>query len=192
MMDTPTLDISVINNAGSLAVPFAPKEGTIIHPCSRRWINNLPRHTSGHQRTDFAAAATFTPAEPFPGPFVLPIIKVCARFGLFLGHIVGNDTRVETRASGDPLGRRCVFDGSMRVERPGQPRTLNGTVDLSPLRETGPSTRSEWLACVPVRLPCLPACVRICVCVNTRRFGYARMPTDESWPRSVTIWEHDR
>lgn len=37
------------------------------------------------------------------------------------------------------------------------------------------------MARVCTRLPTyLPACVRIRVCVNRRRFGYARMPTDES------------
>jgi len=66
-----------------------------------------------------------------------------------LGYIIENDTRVETRA-GISLSLSLSLLLDVRwlepcVEGSGSAATLNGTVDLSPLRETGPSTQSGRL-----------------------------------------------
>lgn len=100
-MDTPTLDISVINNA-PLSLSHSrchsrfESGGTIIHPYSRRWINNLPRHTSAIRITDFAANSLFL---SFSTRWTLsPILcvtdnnKGMRAIRSLLGYIIENDT----------------------------------------------------------------------------------------------------
>lgn len=185
----------------SLAVPFAPKEGIIIHPCSRRWINNLLRHTSGHQRTDFTAAAAaaamaLTPAEPFPRVLCVTDNKGMRAIRSLLGPHRRKRYACRDASVGDlPQPSMCVRWrlGARREARAVADFEWHGRF-ISFTRERAINAIGMVRVCCPFAClsACLPAYLRICVCVNTHRFGYARMPTDESWPRSVTIWEHDR